>query len=543
MQVNAITELSGAFANLLVADVNESAWVKSFDVVYGTKNPDLHSYKEVTIEGDNIHFALRCRENEERASRDYNGGVPNYVVASMSFVVSDRPRMKGGSHGRRVITVPVKFNAQNTSHVTSVYTFDQQTVAPKKYKRSTAFLQDLLQDCSADKQARVTQYYNKGNNSFSDSYHHSERALWGALKMPAMIQSLVDGLLSQLPTSARNENPLADRVKVYSAVLDLHSTRYMCFECEPSSFIFQKKQGKFMGRLQDALNRYFTLSPKNGLTLFTRVSAEDNGKRSRKQLADHQNVWRDRKICHIRGKNISLVLQRDDRTTAQGQPNPYGTFVSSERMNAALPVFLAKRRDNASVALELTSSNRVFNTRVSENVQYVNDLLGKIKASQDPLQKLELSKQAYQMMPDDINILITSFNVLDDCKMHVESLDFIRKAQQYYLDHNDAMNPNYQIFRQLLAKIFKNIFISLGGNDEALIEKIGKLECLEELNERDCPLFYYLRGLHLLFTKDRQSAIRDFERVLKSVRPEDFQSMEDFTDTVANLKSLVKARA
>lgn len=525
-----------------VQQVNETAWVKSFDVVYGTKNPLLNAHKIVTIEGDNIHYALRCRENEERASRDYKDGVPNYVVASMSFVVSDRARVKGGHHGRRVITVPVKFKALHITHVTHVYEFDQKTLEPKKYSRSSEFLKDLVEDSPTSKKERIEGYYYKGTNSFSDSYHHSERALWGALKTPEVIQSLVEGILSQMPLQATNANPLADRIKIYSAVLDAHSTRYMCFECEPASYGFQRKQGKFMVRLQAALSAYFTMSPKNGVTLFTRVSAEDESRQSPKELESHQDFWRNRNVQEIRGKNISLVLQRDDRKT-QKDVKPYSVFVSSEKINPPLPVFLTHRKDNHCATIQLTDANQQFNNHSIAIVRQVQACIEKIAKSTSFAEKLQLVKEAYALQPNSINVIINYFNILSQNGLQLESLEFLRKAQVYYLQQNESEHANYKIFRHILVGIFKKAFIVANSdNYKPFVDQASKLECLESLTERDFPLFYFLRGLYFVLTERQDQARGDFEVAYKRLTIDDFANPQDFEEIMGNLKMLINSR-
>lgn len=522
-----------------VQPVHETAWVKSFDMVYGTKNPLLNSHKIVALEGDNIHYALRCRENEERASRDYKDGVPNYVVASMSFVVSDRPRVKGGHHGRRVITVPVKFKALHITHVTHVYEFDQKTVEPKKYSRSSEFLKDLVEDSPAAKKERIETLYNKGTNSFSDSYHHSERALWGALKTPEVIQSLVEGILSQMPLQARNNDPLADRIKIYSAVLDAHSTRYMCFECEPASYGFQRKQGKFMVRLQAALSAYFTMSPKNGVTLFTRVSAEDESRQSPKELGSHYDFWRNRNVQDIRGKNISLVLQRDDRKT-QKDVKPYSIFVSSEKINPPLPVFLTHRKDNALATIQLTDANQQFNSHSVALVRQVSACIEKIGKSTNFAEKLQLVKEAYLLQPNNINVIIVYFNILFQSGLQLESLEFLRKAHAYYLQQNEPEHANCKILRHNLAGVCKNAFIvASGDNHTYFVEQASNLECLESLTERDFPLFYFLRGLYFALTKRQDQARGDFEVAYKRLTIDDFANPQDFAEIMGNLKILI----
>ncbi|MCE5293192.1 MAG: hypothetical protein LLF94_01085 [Chlamydiales bacterium] len=536
-----MNQLCDRFKGLQIAQPQqETAWVKSLNLTYGTKNSFLNGHKVVTIEGDMIHYTLRCREVEERASRDYKDGVPNYVVASMSFVVSDRPRVKGGYHGRRVITVPVKFNEQTITHVTSVYPFNEKTAEPKKYSRSAEFLADLKEDSPATKQGRIEEYYKKGTNTFSDCYHHSERALWGALKKPTMIDALVEGIVSQMLLQARNTNPKADRIKVYAAVLDFHSTRYMCSECAPASFGFQKKQGTFIKRLEEALGKYFTLSPKNGLTLCTRVSADDEGKQSPVEAAEHRDYWRYTDIHEIRTTNKSLVLQRDDRRTQQ-DVKPHGVFVSSEEINPPLPVYLTPRKDNPLASIKLTEPNKQFNQHSLAIVKQVQEIINTIDKSQNFDDKLKLVQEAYRLQPGNINVIINYYNVLIRHNQQIASLEFLRKAQRHYVQHNGRESNNYKILRHALVSIFKSAFsCAFSNNSNEFTEQVDKLQWLNELTEDDFALFYFLRGLYARSNRREDDAKSDFEIAQKRLTQEDFATPQDFQEITGHLVRLLK---
>lgn len=85
--------LDDSMDNISVLDVSQnivkpfnsySAWVKSFNLTYQSSK----KHKNVLIEGDDLHFKLRCLENHERESRDYSGPLPNYVVANIGFVIT-----------------------------------------------------------------------------------------------------------------------------------------------------------------------------------------------------------------------------------------------------------------------------------------------------------------------------------------------------------------------------------------------------------------------------------------------------------------------
>lgn len=521
-------QLTTLFANTHIATQsgNTTSWVKSLNLLYGTKSPEK-SYKQVEVDGDVIHEILRGRENLERESRDHNGSVPNYVVASISFVVTDRPHVKGGAHGRKVITIPIKYNTQEISHVSTVYNFDEKatTVTPQNnkppksrtYKRSSEFKAHLLEDSPQDRQARVANYYAKGTNSFSDSYHHSERALWGVLKKAETIQDLVNKIFSTLGFAP----------KVYAAVLDLHSTRYMCAECEPSSFCFQKKKGTFLSRLEEAINQRFMLSKTKGLTFCTRVSAEDNSKRSLKQMSDHSEYWADKNIKHLRNSALNLILQRDDRTTNPGA-KLYGTFVSSERLNEPQAVYLTKHRANPSVALEITASNKSFVQHIAENKMVVAQILQQItihrQQGRDKQERIELAKKAYELCPGDIAVLVACYNAFYENDKFIDSLRYCRSVYRQLINANNRYTTDWAGYVNTNALQVIELLYDGGVITD---EQASILSWLETLDDFDIPQIYCVRAVYLLELKQFEESHDDFHKALQLLKVDRFLTEDE----------------
>lgn len=64
MQATTQIDLSALLAALPL-DTNEMTWVKSLDLVYGTKDPQQNPHKVVEVDGDALHVDLRAIENQE----------------------------------------------------------------------------------------------------------------------------------------------------------------------------------------------------------------------------------------------------------------------------------------------------------------------------------------------------------------------------------------------------------------------------------------------------------------------------------------------
>lgn len=406
-----------------------SPWVKSFNVTYQSTK----KYKNVLVEGDDIHFKLRCLENHERESRDYSGTIPNYVVANIGFVISDRVHEgKEGHHGRRFVSFPVKFGNQTFTQVNDTYTFDEKA-DDGKTPRSREFKEDLIAESSADKKSAIERDYKSSGPNFVQSYHHSERALWKSLKKSGALDSIF----------AELEKVLDKDGKVYCMVLDLHSTRYMCSNCEPSSYIVQQKlkakfEERFAGKYKTSEKGFFT---------FSRVSAEEKSKRSQKNDSDHREKCTET-VQELRDKNLNVVFQRDDRSTKSYKKimEAHGFFVSAdtERLNSPRSFYVSQRMDANSSTVALTRQNSSFGTFAKEDAKKVGALLkqiDKLRKARKFEEARQCVEEALQIEPENPQVVCFYSIVLIDTHRFMEALPFAVKAYGLYFKIQQD-NPN-----------------------------------------------------------------------------------------------------
>ncbi len=508
----------------------ELCWVKSFDLIYGTKDPKLKPYKVLVVDGDKLHHQLRAMENQERASRDYKDGVPNYVVAALTFVVSDRARIKGGQHGKRVITVPIRYKNQDTTHVTNVFTLDEMVKSKRTFKRSSALTEQIIADSPREKHDEIRMYHGKATNTYGERYHHSERALWGALRTDELVRQIAAELLKQLDPAGLGD--AFKGVKVYSAIFDFHSTRYLCHNCEPSSFAFQSSTAVFLAKLKAVLAGSLVFSEKRGITLLTRVSAEDNGGRSRVEMNQHHPFWRDKNIAQIRLKGLNVVLQRDDRTTGASCDfeKQFGLFVSNQRINPPQPVYLCQRRDNQSSALELTGSHKELIAKAQENLQELRDNLREIAALRtqggDPQVLRKRVELLFQRDSQNIEVLIECYEVYLYCKRYVEALNFALCIFRLHFATRGINDYYTKEWNQAFSSCFQEVFPMLHAGDKDALKTFKKAKacfepCIPELAE-----VYLLRAIYFEKTGDLKEAREALDKGLSLLDAETAQQIK-----------------
>jgi len=400
-------------------------WVKSFNITYGSKIP----YKVVNVEGNDLHFKLRCLENHERESRDFSGKIPNYVVANIGFVISDRVHEKGGHHGRRFVSFPIKFGDQSFTQVNDTYHFDEKA-DDGETPRSSEFKEELIAESSADKKSAIERDYTSSGPNFVQSYHHSERALWKSLKKSETVDPIFQELGKVLPTGG----------KVYCMVFDLHSTRYMCSYCEPSSFIVQQK---LKAKFEDRFAGKYKISGK-GLFSFSRVSAEEKKKRSQKNDSDHREKCTET-VQELRDKNLSVVFQRDDRSTKSYKKimEAHGFFVSTdtERLNPPKPFYVSQRMDVHTQDVAVTRQNSSFGKFTKDDTKKIKALIKKIdtlrnaRKFEDALACLE---EALQIEPENFQAINRYSLVLLGAERFIEALPWAQKAHAKSVEINPA---------------------------------------------------------------------------------------------------------
>lgn len=162
--------------------------------------------------------------------------------------------------------------------------------------------------------SKIEQMHQANDGRFARKFHHSERAIFKHLENPTVIKHYVEELANQIQINY-HVNP--KDVKVIAAILDMHSTRYLCDWCEPAMHYFQNPQSLFMKALKDQLeNLEFTTPQKHDLYMVVRYSAEmPAGSKPAKEEKDHKSIHEMFDIKDYRNRQTCLILQRDNVTT------------------------------------------------------------------------------------------------------------------------------------------------------------------------------------------------------------------------------------
>ena len=277
-------------------------WHRNFSLFYRAKKP----HKGVLLEGEAIHKELRATIKEKHQLKSSEN--LNYANAKLSFIVSDRTHQPFGLHGRKVVSIPVLVEPteKEVIHVTNCYPFFKVFLNKNlSVWRSQGLLRDVLVSKPIIKHDKIIEQFDAKSQSFHRDYHCSERALYAFLNQPKVIDDVIDTIEVQCNGQ--------QGLKIYAMIIDIHTDRYLCNNCEESVFFWYAPKGEFMEKLIAALEaRGHKTQTKSGvMDIAVRVSAEKPAyKQSKCTVDQHDDNVIDIK-ANPRRQHV-LLMQRDD---------------------------------------------------------------------------------------------------------------------------------------------------------------------------------------------------------------------------------------
>ena len=272
----------------------------------------------------------------KKGKEEYNN--TNYVLASLSFVVSDRAHESNGEHAYKVISLPIQIQNHGYYDIQKSkqnYDEDDDINVEKKddfynffYERIISRFENMnnaasKKDKSIFKLQTVKSAKDRLSTNFSASdFHHSESLLFFYMET-LDFDKIIDDL---------EKDGLIKNGKVYAIVLDQLSTHYTCKNCTAQTLGVQNSHSEgFLKSLTDALLRRHYKVPKNpqGIRMITRVSAEIEFKQSQVPLVRHSS-----EIKNIKNLDSFDIIARDNSHEHFKRNSHYTFFVSGSSSTA-----------------------------------------------------------------------------------------------------------------------------------------------------------------------------------------------------------------
>jgi ankyrin repeat protein len=253
-------------------------WVKQFRITYGSHY--AKPKRSLTIDSEKQHSYLQTQNlfsrhrtyNFKQEVKDIDG---NPVTASLIFFVSTAAYQAGANLSRHKIRINLNFlpSYHLTSHEQEVSAVEN--IARIKHRVDSVAYEvlnkkresnGLLKDAE-DIQALYNDETGDINPLFPQLFHHGEQALLNYLEQPDTIAKIVGKLMQH--------DKFTSGCKVYGLILELHSPRYLCGNCEMAILGEQNaEQSQFLRQLAELLSKRGCALPRyNYLRMLTQASS------------------------------------------------------------------------------------------------------------------------------------------------------------------------------------------------------------------------------------------------------------------------------
>lgn len=295
-------------------------WTKHFSVYFGSSYDKPH--KALTVDSDKQHAFLKSQnsfaeqrltwaESHDPKTEEFKDFSGNPVSASLVFITSlNNSFMHGNQSTKQKIRVELNFRTDY--HITK----NDEEVTPKdevervKYRINSVEEETIRQTSRPDgSKAKTAEQIDalykeetqKTNMTFALSFRHGEQALLDYLEQPETIQQIVNCLIQN--------HKFTKDMKVLAVILELHSPRYVCENCEIGILGEQNpEKSKFLQNLTSALIAKGYRVPRfSPIRMLTEVSSFMPFHSQAKLEDEHQTVLLDLRSCQN-----ELILSRDD---------------------------------------------------------------------------------------------------------------------------------------------------------------------------------------------------------------------------------------
>jgi hypothetical protein len=289
----------------------------NFNITYQSLDKD--EVLSTNIDGNNIHASLKAASDGYRDeyvklydSKTARAGLAkaNLLNAEIGVLYSEAAPEEGYVGELQFDHFPIRVafaSPKYTFNVTDLFdsskNFNAVTSSPNKSLRNTDFNKQVQQRIDLAKlhapfalSKDLTKNLHVHGSQFHETYHHTEQGYMHYLDSTSGTKFVVDKILALNP------------MYVNALFVDMHSTRYMCTNCNIGIVGFQNTQTQgFLAKVQAQLTKSHIESPTEGLTLNTRVSA-DMPANNHTTITTTRDIKRRPTITPL---DRSLVLQGD----------------------------------------------------------------------------------------------------------------------------------------------------------------------------------------------------------------------------------------
>lgn len=312
-------------------------WSKNLTLFYGHssgKSLCINSEKEhsyLAAQNTYTKKLLEANRTPNETPEELDKTLGNPVTASLVFIVSQGAHVPHQS-GKK-IKIRISLNAKISHHMHADNEDDEDVKETKKnnikYRAESAPREVFEGPTFAERKAYIAlepeeieeKYKNALENndpSFKQLFHHGEQSLLDDLEDEETVRNIVRKLIEH-PKFVR-------KAKVYAVILELHTPRYPCENCEAGLFGAQNADSsKFLGNLCSVLKSQECVLPVfSPLRMVTQVSTYKEFSSEKVTEEAHEDLMVDIRAC---GNN--LILAKDESSFEQPTLTQYHSNVQN----------------------------------------------------------------------------------------------------------------------------------------------------------------------------------------------------------------------
>ncbi len=300
-------ETSLAMQKLKLSKDSSVIWTKDLDLKYQDKSfeetaiPADEYHAQLTSSGNKIKNTVSSKFTKDSQTDSYGDPKPNFLMVNIGYILSNPAK-----NGEKFVSFPVRIMGENFY---SVQTSWESNGTSKD--DSVDNLQER-HDCGYDHSPQMKGFSEVQKNgpshyahdvkgpTYETKFHHSEQALYEYLTQKKVIKQLLERI-KQAGVPAGTE--------IQGIVIDMHSTRYVCGNCELGAMGMMSPEYKFLERFKKQAEKFgYSYKPDDTELAFRVTANRPDGKGQEMSARNHKLAPEARILGHrpedLRNKTI-----------------------------------------------------------------------------------------------------------------------------------------------------------------------------------------------------------------------------------------------
>lgn len=289
-------ETEVAMESLELSTDSSVLWVSDLDLSYRNQQfddipiPSTQLHSQLASSGNTLKDTVKAKlPNHQRDALE--DPKPNFLMVNVGYILSQPAK-----NGEKFVSFPVRVPGQNYYSVQT--SWEQQ----KKSKGSAVKNLQKRHDCGKEHSPQAkgfstvqkngpSHYYDDVEGpTYDTKFHHSEQALYEYL----IQQTVVNSLFKRI-----QEAGVPKGTEIHGIIIDMHSTRYVCGNCELGAQGMMSPEYKFLEYFAEKAKDYgYSYKPNEAEIAFRVTANRPDGVKGFKTARDHENAPEARILGH-----------------------------------------------------------------------------------------------------------------------------------------------------------------------------------------------------------------------------------------------------